>query len=794
MNFLTRNRIFPVGLMTGAILALQLPQIAHAQWTAVGSSTGISQGSSSYQNLVAGTNGKLYVSYYDVSATKGSVQEFSGTSWSYLGQQGVTPGTATYNSLALTSTGNLYYSHQGSYPNSQMYAMYYNGTSWATGVQISGGTANYQAIALDGSNVLYAACSQNGNVSAYRQNGSSWTSVGPTNLATGTGYYTDMVVGSNDSMYVSFVNGSGQLMVYKNQKTAGSTDAWQLLGGVSPDSATNSGFFRASIAIDASNNIYIAYARKTIYGNKLSVKKYSGGQWSQVGLADFSPSSAEYISLAISPTGVPYVAFSDGTAALASVVRFNGNTWENVGTAGFSAGAAKYNALAFDNSGNPVVAYADGGNSSKTVVMRYQTPAVCTASVGISTANTSICAGSQVSFTATAINGGTIPAYQWKRNGQNVGTNAGTYTFDSFVQGDVVSCVLTSNAACATTTTATSNSITLTVNQPVLPVVSIAAVTSDTVCAGGSVSYTATPVNGGSSPAYSWKKNGQSTNQTGATYTDASPADGDVLVCEMTSSETCISQAMVASNSKRVTVTAAPAAPVVANLGTVCEGDTLRLNATAQPNLTYQWNGPLGYTASGAAQEIVPATVAHSGTYQVSASAGACAGLVTNVTVTVEVAPVKPVVSLTGNTFTTTATGNLQWYRNGQPVANATQATFTATESGQYYVMITNTAGCTAVSDTWPLTITTGVAQTAGIEGVKLYPVPFAGQVTLQLPAGHGVFEVRVMDQLGRQVYAGTAADAKQTLDWSHLPQGSYLVLVSRNGLQQHFFTTKVNH
>ncbi|HSK13312.1 MAG TPA: MopE-related protein, partial [Phnomibacter sp.] len=50
-----------------------------------------------------------------------------------------------------------------------------------------------------------------------------------------------------------------------------------------------------------------------------------------------------------------------------------------------------------------------------------------------------------------------------KLNGNNVGTNSNTYQNASLANGNVVSVVMTSNATCANPTTATSNSITMTV-------------------------------------------------------------------------------------------------------------------------------------------------------------------------------------------------------------------------------------------------------------------------------------------------------------------------------------------
>jgi hypothetical protein len=79
-------------------------------------------------------------------------------------------------------------------------------------------------------------------------------------------------------------------------------------------------------------------------------------------------------------------------------------------------------------------------------------------SVSISADNNNICAGTNVTFTAVPTNGGAAPVYQWKLNGANVGANAATYSSTAFANGDIISCVLTSNAVCPTGNPATSNS------------------------------------------------------------------------------------------------------------------------------------------------------------------------------------------------------------------------------------------------------------------------------------------------------------------------------------------------
>ncbi len=83
---------------------------------------------------------------------------------------------------------------------------------------------------------------------------------------------------------------------------------------------------------------------------------------------------------------------------------------------------------------------------------------VPTVSILSNDADNSICAGSSVTFTATPVNGGT-PSYQWKLNGNNVGTDAATYTTSALANNDVVTVVMTAGG-CDASGSATSNAIT----------------------------------------------------------------------------------------------------------------------------------------------------------------------------------------------------------------------------------------------------------------------------------------------------------------------------------------------
>ena len=125
-----------------------------------------------------------------------------------------------------------------------------------------------------------------------------------------------------------------------------------------------------------------------------------------------------------------------------------------------------------------------------------------------------ICTGTNVNFTANAINGGLTPTFQWKLNGVNVGTNSLTYSNTSLSNNDVVKVFMTSSVStCLTSTPAASNSITTAVySVPVTPT-TISGI--NTVCLSSNAAYTTNNV--AFATSYDWVVAGNlsETNSTG---------------------------------------------------------------------------------------------------------------------------------------------------------------------------------------------------------------------------------------------------------------------------------------
>ena len=126
--------------------------------------------------------------------------------------------------------------------------------------------------------------------------------------------------------------------------------------------------------------------------------------------------------------------------------------------------------------------------TSNTVTMTVNP--ILTVSVSLAASSNPVVGGTLVTFTATPTNGGTAPVYLWKVNNVTVtGATAATYAFTP-VNGDVIVCILTSNAPCVVNNPATSNAVTMSVTSVPTTVVLQNLSITNTQCYGASQTIT----------------------------------------------------------------------------------------------------------------------------------------------------------------------------------------------------------------------------------------------------------------------------------------------------------------
>lgn len=242
---------------------------------------------------------------------------------------------------------------------------------------------------------------------------------------------------------------------------------------------------------------------------------------------------------------------------------------------------------------------ATGSSAAATRIFSYQIPPcgnVASVNIAITAGTNPQCSGSSITFTATPVNGGTTPVYQWKVNGVNAGTNSPTFTSSTLANGNIVTCVMTSNLAGVTGSPATSNAITMTVNAFTTPAISIAQTSgSNPTCPGLDLTFTATASNVGSTPTYQWKVDGVNAGTNSSTFTTSTITNGQVVSCVVTSSALCNTVSTATSNSITMNVSSGltPGVSIAQTAGSnpFCAGSSVTFTATPVNAISpaYQW-------------------------------------------------------------------------------------------------------------------------------------------------------------------------------------------------------------
>jgi gliding motility-associated-like protein len=331
-----------------------------------------------------------------------------------------------------------------------------------------------------------------------------------------------------------------------------------------------------------------------------------------------------------------------------------------------------------------------------------------------------VCSGTAVTFTAAGVNGGSSPSYQWQVNGVNSGANSAVFTTTMLTNGAQVRCIMTSNLLCKTAPNATSNVIQAVIIPNSIPSVTISSNPASPVCDGTSVTFTATPVNGGATPTYQWTVNGIATGSNSPVFTTSSLANNSNIQVSMTSSAACPVPPVVNSNVINMTVNPnlVPQVTIIANpAGPICAGDPVTFTATpvnGGPSPIYQWKIN-GINAGTNSPTFTSSTLNNNDRVEVVMTSNATCvqpAIDTSNQIIMTVNPVvTPVIAITANPAgpicdgtSVTFNANIQnggtapayqWFINGNPAGNNSSITTSTLQNGDViHAVLTSNEVC----------------------------------------------------------------------------------------------------
>jgi hypothetical protein len=282
----------------------------------------------------------------------------------------------------------------------------------------------------------------------------------------------------------------------------------------------------------------------------------------------------------------------------------------------------------------------------------------------------------------------------------------------------------------------------------------------NSICTGSSVTFTATPTNGGTSPSYQWQLNGSNVGTNSPSYTNTSLTTGQIVTCIMTSNMSGATNNPATSNAITTTVNAYVAPSIsISGSTTICSGTNATYTATPTNGGTtpsYQWqvNGSNVGTSSSTYSTSSLTNGANISCVLTSTAACPSPTTATSNTLTVTVNPTPSAPTITNNAGTLTsssATGN-QWYLNGTLIAGATNQTYTPTANGVYTVKVIAN-GCTSSASAGTTISGLGIEE-LDVYALSIYPNPSNGDFNVSFNTSvTEKYTLKVYDQAGKLVF-----------------------------------------
>lgn len=239
---------------------------------------------------------------------------------------------------------------------------YLSAQTWVPVGQEFSSLNGYFSLNFDNSNTPYVSTKSSSGVLVSMFNGSSWQNVGSAISSNNNVNFISMTF-DGDVPYVAYVDNSPG--VYKARVKRFNGLNWEAVGE-DPISIVNTTTY-LHISINAGQP-YLAFAR--LSNDKISVVKYNGTSWENVGNTDFSQGYAHHPVLKFL-NDVPYVAYADaGNGGKMTLKKLESGSWVNVGTGTVSDGNSRFTSFEFDGT-SPVIAYKDYTVSNKISVKKF---------------------------------------------------------------------------------------------------------------------------------------------------------------------------------------------------------------------------------------------------------------------------------------------------------------------------------------------------------------------------------------------------------------------------------------
>lgn len=238
---------------------------------------------------------------------------------------------------------------------------------------------------------------------------------------------------------------------------------------------------------------------------------------------------------------------------------------------------------------------------SDSVVVKHE-KITADITIALTSGKNPACEGKPVIFSANTVNAGKNPTFQWLVNGiQMAGATTPIYNTDSLKNGDRVQCVLIATDSCVANPLDTSTFIEMSITPSKRPTVSFSITAGKNPgCLDSLVELTATAVDLGANPDYTWLINGFPI-ASGNVFSQSSFQNGDIISVRANQTDGgCYLPDTVFSTELEMVRSATPNPPIISLIG-----NKMYTNFDS----SFVWFGPRGQMPDGPKGVAYPDTI-----------------------------------------------------------------------------------------------------------------------------------------------------------------------------------------
>jgi hypothetical protein len=391
--------------------------------------------------------------------------------------------------------------------------------------------------------------------------------------------------------------------------------------------------------------------------------------------------------------------------------------------------------------------------------------------------NPTACVGQNASVAITATSAAGTNSYQWYFAGSQIGTNNATLQVSNVTEANAGKYWVTIKNTCGTIP---SDTIRLTVRPATIIETQPQPVSK---CQGTNASFSVT-ANGQGTLNYQWKKGNTNVGINSPTLNLNNITQAMAGNYTVTISSGC---GLLPSQNALLTVQSATSIPQSPVSQTVCAGSvvTYSVSPAGTGPFSYQWKKNGANIGIDSSKLILPYVISEdaSTAYRVVVT-GPC-GSATSSAFGLTVNTVSPVITISGNTLSTSTVGTYQWLDcNTAPaiIQGQTSSSFSPVQSGSYTVQVTSSQGCLGTTDCVDF-IFNSTHPTETKTSFLLSPNPTQDQLCIEWLGFKPGEKLEVFNNLGQKVLSELASSPILTVNTSRLSKGMYTLRIG-NGVR----------